>query len=249
MYVVAICGLARSAEQEAPELARDTGQTPYEARLKLSRGLPAIVLRTEDQAAAVALLGKLRARGHEAFACDEAAVASGERIVHVRNFGLGETSLESNGANLPYSAMLALVRAMRPLHTDVKEKTTERRFRPGMALATGGLVLSKKVTRESSRTERDKEDVLYVFASSSSPWLLTERGLVYASLANPAPTQRENFLRVVAELRVRAPSTPYDERLLTFRPQNDEPDLAERELDLHAHVLALALHRAAARDR
>src|SRR5512143_2520067 len=124
MYVVAVCGLADTVEHEAPELARDTGVTSYEARLKLSRGLPALVLRSEDQAAAVALLGKLRARGHEVVACDEAAVASGERVVHVRNFRLGETSLEGDGASLPYSSMLALVRAMRPLRTDVKEKST-----------------------------------------------------------------------------------------------------------------------------
>jgi hypothetical protein len=247
MYVVAVCGLATSVEQEAPILATEIGSTAYETRLRLSRGLPAIVLRTADQAAAVAQLGRLRARGHEAVACDEAAVASGERLVAVRNFRLGGDALEGDGASLPYSSMLALVRAMRPLRTDVTEKVAERRFRAGMAIATGGVVLTKKVTREVNRTERDKEDVLYVFTSGSAPWVLAERGLVYASLDGPAPTQRENFLRVVRELRDRAASVPYDERLLAFRPQNDEPDAAERELDLHAHVLALALHSAAKR--
>ncbi|HSQ63000.1 MAG TPA: hypothetical protein VLM85_07280 [Polyangiaceae bacterium] len=247
MYLVAVCGLATSVEQEALILASETGVAAYETRLRLSRGLPAIVLRTADKDAAVALLGRLRARGHEAVACDEAAVASGERIVHVRNFRLGADALEGDTASLPYSSMLALVRAMRPLRTDVTQKIAERRFRPGMAIATGGVVLTKKVTREVSRTERDKEDVLYLFATGSPPWLLAERRLVYASLEGPAPTQRENFVRVVNELRERAGLVPYDERLVAFRPQNDEPDLAERDLELHAHVLALALHSRAKR--
>src|SRR5262249_58145917 len=52
VYVVAITELATSVEAEAAALAPEIGSTPYETRLELAGGMPAVVLTTPDRARA-----------------------------------------------------------------------------------------------------------------------------------------------------------------------------------------------------
>lgn len=224
MIVVGICALASSIEEEAPSFARDTSLALYEARLRLSQPSPIIALRTPDREAALRLLASLRSRNHDAVACDDEAIAS---PIQVRSLG-----------ELPdASGVLVVVRAVRALRSESTEKVTERKLRPGMALATGGLVLSKKVTREEKRVALDREELLYVFARDGGPpHVVTERGMSYAGLANAAPTQRENFLRVAEDLRARVPL--WDERLLALRNVEDPG-----EIDLRAQLVAISLSR------
>jgi hypothetical protein len=68
--VIAVVGLARSVEEEAPVLATDLGLTAYEVGVMLRAPPPVIVARTEDRNRTLALLAKLRSRGHDAVACD-----------------------------------------------------------------------------------------------------------------------------------------------------------------------------------
>ena len=226
MIVVAIAALGAPIETEAPELARDTGITSYEARLKLSQAAPIIAMRTNDRDAALRLVASLRSRGHVAIACDDDRVPA---PIPVRD-----------PADVPSPAsIVALVRAVRAVRVETTTRLTERKLRPAAAIATGGLVLSKKVTRVETRINHDKEDLLYVFTSDGgAPHLLSERGTTYASLASPAASQRENFMRVASDLRTRAPHAAWDERLLQLR-QLDDP----REIDLRAQIVAIALTR------
>ena len=225
MIVVGICALAGSPEDDAPHFARDAGLALYEARLKLSQPAPIVALRTSDREAALRMLASLRARGHDAVACDADAVPPPIAVRDVRE--------------LPSEGILALIRAVRAIRTETTERFTERKLRPGMALATGGLVMSKKVTREEKRVAHDKEDLLYVFPrAGGAPWLVSERGTSYASLENVAKLQRENFLNVVSALRERAPLARYDERMLALRGIDDP-----REIDLRAQLIAISLSR------
>ena len=236
MFTVAICALGASGDDEARALASDLGSGVYETRLKLAQPPPIVVLRTHDEAAAALLARTLRARGHDAVALDEGAVP--EPFV-VRTFHLGDTSFDCEGGSLPYGDVLALVRGALTLKTETVDRVTERKLRPGAALVTGGLILSKKVTREEKRVAHDREDLLYVFRSAGgAPWLVSEHGAVYASLPSVAPTQRENFLRVASELRARAPAATWDERLLAHRGVEDRSIL-----DLRAQILAIAIAR------
>jgi len=199
-------------------------------RLKLAQPTPILLSRTSDGAAAESLASDLRARGHDAIALDEDTVP--EPLI-VRDFRLDD---------LARGDVLALVRAALTLETETVDRVTERKLRPGAALVTGGLVMTKKVTREERHTTRDREDLLYIFPSARErPLLLGERSAVYASLPGVARTQRENFMRVAAELRARAPGA-WDERLLAHRHIQDR-----RELDLRAQLIALAAGRARAR--
>jgi hypothetical protein len=80
-------GQARLLETEATALAGQLGITPYEARMKLTAGLPAIVLSTTDPAAAGALVTGLRQRGHRAQACATADVVAASAMVSLRRSG------------------------------------------------------------------------------------------------------------------------------------------------------------------
>jgi len=234
MIAVAICAVGASGDEEVRALTADIGGVAYETRLKLAQPPPIVVARMGDAAAATALVHKLRARGHDAVALDEDASPEPARV---RDFRLGDTALERDDTGLPYGDILALVRAALTLRAETVEKITERKLRPGMAIATGGLVMSKKVTREEKHVSHDREELLYVFpASGGAPWLVSEHATVYASLADVARTQHENFGRVVAELRERAPSAKYDERLLAHRHVDDR-----RALDLRAGMIALSI--------
>jgi hypothetical protein len=53
MFVVAVVQLPRPIEEEAQSLAIDLGSAPYDVRLLLATGLPAIVLMTTVKSAAV----------------------------------------------------------------------------------------------------------------------------------------------------------------------------------------------------
>ncbi|HEY1959218.1 MAG TPA: hypothetical protein VGH28_26570 [Polyangiaceae bacterium] len=235
MFVVGICTLGDSGDDEARALAALVGGHPYEMRLKLAQPVPIVLFRTSDPQAAAKLANDLRARGHDAVALDEDAIA--EPFV-VRDFRLGETSLECGDGALAYGEVLALVRAAITIDTERVARFTERKLRPGAAIVTGGLVMTKKVTREEKHTTHDREELLYIFRGAGGrAWLLSERAAVYAALEGVARTQRENFTRVAGELRARAPAA-WDERLLSYKQITDR-----RELDLRAHMIAIAAVR------
>ena len=224
MLIVAICALATSIDEEAPHFARDTGLALYEARVRLSQPSPIIALRTPDRDAALRLLAALRSRNHDAVACDDEALPE-------------PIPLRALGDFPATSSVLAAIRAVRVLRSESTSKVTERKLRPGMAIATGGLVLSKKVTRQEKSVALDREELLYVFVREGGPpWLVTELGTSWASLPNISPTKRENFLRVVEGLRSKVPL--WDERLLQLRNVEDP-----REIDLRAQLVAISLAR------
>ncbi len=219
MYIVAIAELATTLEAEAAALAADLGTTAYEERLHLLTGLPSVVLTTVDRGEALALLAKLRARKHGAIACDASAVVGHEAMTPMRGFALEPDAVVAGEERLPYSEITALLRAMHRSQTESRDETKSRQFSAGKALLTGGLALTKTVTREEKSVVSASEQVLYLFrAGGETPWLLRERGTSYAGLgAGLSASSMQNFLTTVARLRERAPTALYDERLLNPR--------------------------------
>lgn len=237
MFAIAICALNTSVDAETPELARDLACAAYDARLKLSQPPPSIVLRTNDAAQARAVGAAIRSRGHDVVAIDESKVPEATAVRALR-FG---DAFEIGNDAIAYADVVALVRAARALKTETIERVTERKLRPGAALATGGLVMSKKVTREEKHVAHDREELLYVFTRAErprAPLLVAERSASYAALDSVASSQRENFLRVVQALRARAPRAKFDERLL-LQKNLDSLD----EITLRAQILAISLSR------
>ncbi len=257
MFVVALLALATSPDDEAKKLAADLGVTVFEAG-NLVRGiLPSIVLKTPERQKVLDLLGKLRGRGHDAVACDAAAVVPSEEMHELRGFRLDETalvSLNSNGSSeqLPWGDVVAMVRAMHKGVGGTVEKTTERKFDLGRAILTQGLSMSKTVTKETVRQVEQREPVLYLFRNNGKPWLASESRCRYEGLGpNLKPARIENFNTLVRLLRERLPQVPYDERLVKVRSGGERVVVDGRGaqtgssnasgVDLLAHLVAMAV--------
>lgn len=256
MYAVAIAELKTPLEQEVQALAADLGITAYEARLKLSTGMPAIVLTSQDKALAMQCLTSLRARGHDAIACDANAIVPNTAMTSLKRFRLEATCIAaSDDTKLPYTSILALVRATHRLQSETRSTVEEKKFRPGAALVTGGLVMTKTITREIVAQKDERMQVLYIFRNDGEPWILRESGTDYSSLAEKrAPTQIENFRATIELLRAYAPQAVYDERLVSARKASGQivsvgaggsgfSASTEPGTDLLAHLIALGIAR------
>lgn len=255
MYVVGIVELATSVDSEAQALAATLGRTAYEQRLKLLGGFPANVLTTADRELALRTLAEVRSRGHGASLVDGATLVENERMPAIRRFHLEPDAITLDPPNrerLPAADMLALLRAVHHVRTDLRAEVTTKSFSVGRALASGGLMLSKTTKREERSTSTETEPVLYVFrASGEMPWILRERGTNYSALGRElGPSSMQNFLTTVRRLRELAPHAVYDERLLKLRVQAGPPvkrtgldtetqtASTASALDIAAHLLA-----------
>ena len=256
---MALVSLATSVEAEAPLLAAELGATPYETALLLRTPSPVPLLRTDDRARALALLGNLRARGHDVVACDAAAVISAEAMVNVRTFRFELDHLAvrpADGAEqrVAWGDIVSLVRAIHRRRTEQVEKTEERKFSLGRAALSGGVLVSKTITKAKVQSTEEREQVLYVFRHGGMPLLVSQSRTRYDGLgADLRPVQIENFNTLVRALRERAPDAPYDERLLGPRPGLDRiragaggssSSSSSDGIDLLAHLIALAVVRA-----
>jgi hypothetical protein len=245
MHLVAIGELHGPLEAAIRPLADDLGTTPYELRLLLNAGLPAVVLATLDETLARAAWAAVMRHGHVPIACNRSEVVPSVRMTLLRDFCLAEAGLAARTGSsdiLPFDDIAVILRATHQTTTETIEKIKERKLRPVMAIATGGLVLSKTTQREvASRTEH-REQALYLFRrSGQQPWLLRERAARYGGLgAELRPTSLDNFATTIRRLRERAPGAAYDERLVHSRPIRGVAEGIEAT-DLLAHLLALHL--------
>jgi hypothetical protein len=255
VHVVAVAELATSIDAETPALAADLGTTAYEARLKIAGASPAIVLLSADPSVAAQLAAKLRARGHGVLSCDAGDVVPSAAMVPLRRFTFGEDALSADdvpGARLPYADILGIFRAMHETRTETRTQSTGSQFSVGRAVLTGGLMLTKNVTRDEKSVTQEREQVCYLFPrGGGTPWILYEQGTKYAGLgAEAGPSSARNFLATLARLRKLAPGALYDERLMSprnapIRPIRTGSSAAETVgassasgVDLLAHLLA-----------
>lgn len=181
MFVVAVTTLATPVEVEAPLLSVDLGMTVYDAALLLRAPSPSIVLRTDDRAKALALLGVLRGRGHETVACDDHAVVASDAMHVVRDFALEADALVDGGERLAWSDVTALVRAFQSARVETTEKVEGTKISIGRAALTGGLLSTKKVESSRTRVAQTRESVLYLF-TTSRPWLVIASRARYQAL-------------------------------------------------------------------
>jgi hypothetical protein len=264
VFVVAILELHGALEDEAGALAADLGATPYDARMLLASGLPAVVRTTDDKAHALDLLARLRARGHGAVACDSGAVVASVAMVPMRRFRLGPAAItldDRPGETLPYDDVLALLAAVHRSRAHTETNVSEKKLSIARAVVTSGLSMTKTVRKESHAAVEERDNVLYVFRRSGAPpWLLREGGVGdWSGHGQPLATSRfENFRLTVGALRAKAPGATFDDRLVTRRVQ-ERASLAvgagtksvttssDASVDLLAHFLALWIARSAYR--
>lgn len=245
MKLVAIAELSGPVESAIGPLGAALGTTAYELRLLFNAGFPAVVLATVDPARARAASRAITGSGHRAVSCDRAEVIASSNMTALSAFRFDASGLrahEGEPAELDYRDIGALLRATHRSATETTETVKERKLRPVMALATGGLVMSKKTSREVTTRTEQREQVLYVFsAGGSPPWILRERGTDYRGLgADLRPTSLENFQTTIRRLRERAPHAAYDERLMSGRTISGVAGGVEAA-DILAHLLAADL--------
>lgn len=245
MQLVAIARLSGTVDQAVAPLAAALGTTAYELRLLLNAGMPAVVLATVDPALAQSAFAAVKKCGHAVISCDRASIVPSSRMTALREFRFEAEGLRasaSGGPLLPYRDIGAILRATHRSATTTTEKVEERKLRPVMAMATGGLVMSKKTTREVTTRTEQREQVLYVFPKALAPaFILREREAHYGGLGPELrPTSLENFQTVIRKLRERAPHASYDERLMNGRPVRGVAEGIEAT-DILAHLTAMAL--------
>lgn len=243
MYLVAIAelnGTPQAAELSA--LAGEIGTTAYDLRLVLNAGLPAVVVVTRDEAVARAAAAAVARRGYPHVFCDRSAIIPSAQLTALRQFELTSSELiadRSSGEAVRFTDLTVLVRAVHRSSQHTVEQVKERKLRPVMAVATGGLVMSKQVTKEVTTTISTRDQVLYLFRRGSPhPWILRERGANYATLgAAMGRSSFENFTKTIARLRELAPTAVYDERLVNSRPIRGIGDGSDA-VDILAYMIA-----------
>ncbi len=245
MHLVAIGELQGPIEAAIRPLAADLGTTAYELRLLLHAGFPAVVLATVDEKLARAAFDTIARHGHLPIACQRSEIVPSGRMTLLRDFELATDGIVPHaGANdrLRYDDIGVMLRATHQTTTETIEAVKERKLRPVVAIATGGLVLTKTTTREVATRTEHREQALYLFRRSrQAPWLLRERSARYGGLGSELrPTSFDNFATTVRRLREHAPGAAYDERLMNSRPVRGVAQGVEAT-DLLAHLLALYL--------
>jgi hypothetical protein len=256
--VVALVALGRSVEQEIPALAADLGVTAYEAGMMLRAPPPVIVLRSEDRTRTANVLEKLRSRGHDAVACDLESVVSSEHMFRPKSFRLdGESFIGTDRGEerrLSLDGVFAFVRATHSTRNEDTVIEQHRKISLGRTALTGGMVRTRTVEMERKRVTQEREPVLYVFRHDAAPWLLASTQMRYDGLAEAMKLSKiENFEVLLRILRERAPSAPFDTRLLSIRANPTVVSASPKRLstsssstlDVLAHIVAIAQGRAA----
>jgi hypothetical protein len=266
MYIVAVTRWGRPLQEEIADLSALLGMQPYDLRLRLAGPLPVVVARLSDPERARDLLGKLRERGHGAVACDGDKILASDRMMTPRTFELGETSMTvieptQRTDRIPYSQLLALVHARLETETRLTTTSESRKFSAGRAVMTGGIVFSKKVSKQVRDQESEYEQVMYLFRRSGKDHLILRQNVLrYSGLGSEiGHSTAENFSRLVKAIRKRAPEALYDDRLLTRKRRSTVDSMSKtkadrnrsvesvstsnvQETDLAAYLIAVAHH-------
>jgi hypothetical protein len=222
MYTVALTRWesSRTVDVELPWLAPLMGLLPYEARLRLNAGMPVVVARGCTLPAAQQSLSAIRTHGHGAVAVDEESVPHAARMPVAASFDLHDTELVAHvrgGTHhtLPFSQLLAVVRAVEVCEQEHAVESVERKLAIGRAVLSGGLMRSKTVHKSTSEKSLEHEQVAYLFQRQAvEPLLLRESALSYAGLGSErAVSAHESFVRLMTKLRECAPQALHDDRL------------------------------------
>ncbi len=200
--------------------------TPYEVGLRLAaaRQGPAVLATSRDADRVDIWVSGSRGLGLEALRIDRARLLRRDRL-EVRDWrladgGLQITSTSNQGLVVRVSELEAVVQALEVERRIERQVSTHRRLALGTALATGGLILTKKETREQRFHHVNPLHRLALYPAKNLPtlWMAEER-IRYSALPQPlAPSRGANFSRVVEMLRDQlASATFYDEQLLDHR--------------------------------
>jgi len=222
MNITAIYNLPDNKTELAPALAEALEITLYEARARLSvpGSGPIVVAISKKLGAVEEIVGKLQSKGFEAIVLNENEIETVQDQFVVRKFSLNDRELvvESRAGQslaIDYSGIYLILRGTCIEVSSQTKTVTKRKFSPGRAVLSSGLITSKttKVTRQITTEER--EGFFNLYSENRPTMVFFENDLIYDSLG-PAlqPSRMANFSYLLAELRQRQPDAIFDNRLL-----------------------------------
>ncbi len=230
MYLVALTrwNSTVSIDAELPALAPAIGLAPYDARLRLVTATPTVLASGLALGDAQRLLGLLRERGHGAVACDADTIPAPERALLLRGFALEPDTLvgldvQRRPAPLHYADIIGIARAVEISSQSHAVESTEKKLDVGRALLSGGLVMSRTVSKVETSDSFERHHVAYLFRNGTAdPVLLKEHLLSYEGLgAARGASAHASFEALLAALRAATPAAMHDDRLLTHKRRPD----------------------------
>jgi hypothetical protein len=241
MHIVAIDQLQGNVEEMARNLAQVLGITAYECRPRVGipGGGPAIIASFSAKEQAISCADRLRSAGFHTVTIDSAVLETDHNRFLVKQITFTATTLELVDQNdhhltLPYAVITLLLRGAGILTTTALETTTKKEFALGRAVATGGLMMRKKVTSVTASTTQDRQPFCHLYAPEQPAIVLRQSEIDYSALGENRQLSRDaNFTWICTELRRRCVAAQWDNRLQT------RPGLAQllgRALDPERHL-------------
>jgi hypothetical protein len=223
MQIVAIDNMQGDLVQRAKELAVVLGVTPYEtrARLGIPSGGPAVVANFANHDLAATCVKSLSAANFDTLCLDSAELENDQNRFIVLRLNFTAESLhvwDRSGEQLTlnYSDIVLLLRGAGIVNSVQCETITKKKFAVGRALATGGLMMRKKVTTTSQSVASERQPFCHIYAKGFPAIVLHQDILDYTVLGCECKVSRgENFNWICTELRRLCSSACWDDRLQT----------------------------------
>lgn len=218
MHLVALLRVPDDQPAAARLLVEAAGLTHAEANMRLAAEPPALIARL-PAAEASALVGRLRDQGFTALAIPQEVPGDAQRTVghtlKLDDRALTVTPRSGPPRVMEWDRISVVLRATSAVRTRSEVTETRREGSPGLALVTGGMVMSKTVTTTQQRTTSEKEQSIYVYAADGGRAVLREQALNFQCLGKAMqPVRAANMAVLAGMLRDRAGQASYDERLL-----------------------------------
>jgi hypothetical protein len=218
MKLVALVRAPSNPAEAAVSLAEASGVALAEARMRLARQPPALLTRLEE-ARADALAAALRKAGLAALSVDDHCPTDKDRLP-ARTFSLDDagavfTARSGDTLNVTWPDLSAILWGARASRSQVERSDKSKHFSVGMAVATGGLKMTRTSTQTQRSSEESSEQVILAYARDGRAVTLAEHGLDFSCLgAGMQPSSTANMAELARRLRERAKTAYFDNRLL-----------------------------------
>lgn len=223
MQIVAIDNIKGDVAQLAKELAAVLGVTAYEARsrVNITGGGPAVVASFANDDLALSCVASLVGAGFDTLCIDRAEVENDQNRFVVRKLNFSSEALQlwnQGGEQLTLNCadIALLLRGAGIVSCVQSETVTKKQFAVGRALATGGLLMRKKVSTTNQSVTSERQPFCHLYVEGLPTVVLRQDLLDYTALGCACKLSRsENFNWICTELRRLCGGACWDERLNT----------------------------------
>jgi hypothetical protein len=218
MRLVAMVRAPLRIDEATSAFAAATGLTLAESRMRLAPEPPALLARLEA-GPAEALVTSLRKAGLAALAIDADVPTDADRTIALRVAfapeGITFTPRSGDPMSLAWPDVLAVLRGSRESRLEAEHREKSKTLSLGMAVATGGLVLTRTSTRTVHSSDTSFQQVILVYARDGRAAALVE-GQVDFSCLGPElqPASTANMATLGRRLREQATGAFFDDGLL-----------------------------------